>query len=497
MKAQTLFYKMVFLVLFTFLLPFAGWSQWEPDFQLTTTPGSYTSDNNAWCIAARDNQIHVVWAGSLTLTDAILYKNSPDGGVTWNEQVLLSAMYTYSSSPAVAVSGDHVHVVWSQTVAGNNSEIYYNHSTDGGATWIGAVRLTNSLLDSQHPVIAAVGQHVYVIWEDRRNYPPNGNYTELYFKKSSDGGVNWSEDAKLTTPVEENPGFPSIATNNGTLHLAYSKTPFSIGQEIFYCRFSEQAGTWSEPVRLSFNNQAGVGRYPTIGATGNNVYVFWSDSRDEVDYYELYFARSQDAGETWGSESRLTFAGDDSYGPNVAVSGDALHLIWNEHRDGNWEIYYKNSTDAGLSWSTDTRLTNDASDSWYPSVALNGQSVNVVWCDNRTGEWNVFYKRNPNGNPLGLELYDQPDLRTQEMIVVAPSPAEGLFSVQIRKDDSENNFDIQSLELANLYGEILEIQHPTPGTRNNELNITHLPAGTYFIRINFENQTIVKKLVKI
>ena len=158
---------------------------------------------------------------------------------------------------------------------------------------------------------------------------------------------------------------------------------------------------------------------------------------------------------------------------------------------------HKNSTDAGLSWSTDTRLTNDASDSWYPSVALNGQSVNVVWCDNRTGEWNVFYKRNPNGNPLGLELYDQPDLRRQEMIVVAPSPAEGLFSVQIRKDDSENNFDFQSLELANLYGEILEIRHPAPETRNLELNITHLPAGTYFIRINFGNQTIVKKLVKI
>jgi hypothetical protein len=30
-----------------------------------------------------------------------------------------------------------------------------------------------------------------------------------------------------------------------------------------------------------------------------------------------------------------------------------------------------------------------------------------------------------------------------------------------------------------------------------ELNLSYLPAGIYFIRINLENQTIVKKIIKL
>lgn len=501
MKTNNLFFKTIILAVITTLLPFIGWSQWEQDLKLTSTPGSYTSDNNAWCIAARENQVHVVWAGALTATDAVLYKRSPDGGITWDEEILLSAMFTYSSSPAIAVSGNNVHVVWSQTVTTNNSDIFYNHSADGGITWNGAVSLTNSLLESDKPTIAVNGNSVYVVWEDRRDYPPNGLYMELYFKKSTDGGQNWSEDLKLTSPVEERPGFPSIAVVGETIHLAYSKTPFNVGQEIYYLRSTDQGGFWSEPVRLSFNNQAGVGRYPTIGANYENVYVFWSDSRDEVDYYELYFARSQDAGETWGNETRLTFAGEDSYGPNVSVSGDALHLTWNEHRDGNWEIYYKNSMDNGMTWSADTRLTNDAANSWYPSIAVAGQIVNVVWCDNRAGDWNIYYKRDPSGNPVNVEEHESMEAGGRESVELYPNPTTGKFKIT---NADYPNIEIRNIELLDLYGKSINNWHPAPNTMNLELgaqytepDISPLPAGIYFIRISFENQTIVKKIIKL
>jgi len=504
MKTNESYFKTIILAVITTLLPFIGCSQWEPDLKLTSTPGSYTSDNNSWCIAAWDNQVHVVWVGALTATDAVLYKRSPDGGISWNEEVLLSAMFTYSSSPAIAVYENNVHVAWSQAVGDNNSEIFYNHSTDGGATWLGAVGLTNSLLDSQRPVVGVEGQNVYVIWEDSRDYPPNGNYMELYFKKSSDGGVNWSEELKLTAPAEEQPGFPSIAVRGGTIHLAYSKTPFNVGQEIYYCRSTDQGGAWSDPVRLSFNNQAGVGRYPTIGANGENVYVFWSDSRDEGDYYELYFTRSQDAGETWGNETRLTFAGDDSYGPNIAVSGDALHLTWNEHRDGNWEIYYKNSMDNGMTWSTDTRLTNDAANSWYPSIAVAGQTVNVAWCDNRTGDWNIYYKRDPSGNPVGVEETGGPGDRERGSVMVFPNPTSGKFQITSTKYQTNSKFQISNfiIELVDLFAKPVAISPllrmgEGPGAGNLELDISGYPAGIYFVRISLDNELILKKIVKL
>jgi hypothetical protein len=44
---------------------------------------------------------------------------------------------------------------------------------------------------------------------------------------------------------------------------------------------------------------------------------------------------------------------------SVAVSGSTVSLLWSDFRDGNSEIYYKRSTNDGISWGTDTRLTNN------------------------------------------------------------------------------------------------------------------------------------------
>jgi len=58
-----------------------------------------------------------------------------------------------------------------------------------------------------------------------------------------------------------------------------------------------------------------------------------------------------------------------------------------------------NSLNAGLNWGTDTRLTNNPATSWFPSVSVSGASVHVVWQDNRDGNYEIYYKRNPTGFP--------------------------------------------------------------------------------------------------
>ncbi|HEY5535014.1 MAG TPA: hypothetical protein VIL99_08800, partial [Ignavibacteria bacterium] len=86
----------------------------------------------------------------------------------------------------------------------------------------------------------------------------------------------------------------------------------------------------------------------------------------------------------------------------IASSGNVIHVVWTDDRDGNREIYYKRSTDAGVNWEADTRLTNDTSKSWIPSVAVSGSVVHVVWNDNRDGNYEIYYKRDPTGNPTGI-----------------------------------------------------------------------------------------------
>lgn len=42
---------------------------------------------------------------------------------------------------------------------------------------------------------------------------------------------------------------------------------------------------------------------------------------------------------------------------SIAASGDSIHVVWSDNRDGNDEIYYKRSVDGGLTWGDDIRLT--------------------------------------------------------------------------------------------------------------------------------------------
>ena len=54
--------------------------QWQPDVRLTNDPASsYTSTNNAWCVASSGNVVHVVWYDNRDGNNEIYYKRNPAG----------------------------------------------------------------------------------------------------------------------------------------------------------------------------------------------------------------------------------------------------------------------------------------------------------------------------------------------------------------------------------------------------------------------------------
>jgi hypothetical protein len=123
---------------------------------------------------------------------------------------------------------------------------------------------------------------------------------------------------------------------------------------------------WEQDVRLTNNTS---NKYdPVISSSGSNIHIVWYDDRDGND--EIYYKNSSDSGVTWSSDYRLTSASLASFEPDIAVSGTSIHIVWEDQRDGNFEIYYKNSSDNGITWSLDYNLTDDVSSSLGPSRDL-------------------------------------------------------------------------------------------------------------------------------
>jgi hypothetical protein len=82
----------------------------------------------------------------------------------------------------------------------------------------------------------------------------------------------------------------------------------------------------------------------------------------------------------------------------------------------------------------------------------------------------------------------------QVEITVLPNPTTGKFKVQNEK--CKVSVEVKRIEVVGIDGRLLQTRNPEPETRNPELDISNLPAGFYFINIYFEDQSIVKKIIK-
>ena len=85
----------------------------------------------------------------------------------------------------------------------------------------------------------------------------------------------------------------------------------------------------------------------------------------------------------WTPAKRLTWTSADSFNPAIARdSQDAIHVVWDDSKSGNAEVYYRKSTDGGVSWNPVQRLTWTTGWSYRPAIAVDSNDViHVVWDD--------------------------------------------------------------------------------------------------------------------
>jgi len=243
---------------------------------------------------------------------------SPPKRLTWTDG-------TTEKTSLYIDKGDNLHLVWYDDSPGN-ADIFYKSSQDEGLNWTAPKRLSWNSDESWHPFVTADSQNnPHVVWQD--NTP--GNW-EIFYKKSSDGGTSWSAIKRLT---------------------------------------------WT----------AGNTFWPLISFNSNDVlHLFWhDDARSSSGNYEIYYRKSTDEGNLWSALKRLTWTVASSFYVSVALGSDnSIHMVWADRNPGNWEIFYKKSTDSGNTWMVPVRLTWTDSESIRPCVCLDSlNNPYIVYCD--------------------------------------------------------------------------------------------------------------------
>jgi len=230
------------------------------------------------------DSVHVVWQDSTPGNWEIHYKRSTDAGTTWGGTKRLTGTAGESLYPAIDSSGS-VHVVWEDGTPGN-SEVYYRRSTDGGTTWNAATRLTWTPAGSFAPdIVMGTSNQVHVVWSD-----DNPGNDEIFYKRSTDGGATWSAARRLTWTTGGS-FVPTIAVDSGDqVHIAWHDDT-SGDNEIYYKMSTDGGTTWGAIVRLA--KMMGQSEYPAMAIdTGDIIHIVWQDDTDGG-LPEIYYTNSK------------------------------------------------------------------------------------------------------------------------------------------------------------------------------------------------------------
>ena len=377
-KLMTLVFGIVFLAVG------AAQAQWTPAMRLTWTAG------NSWYPAIAvdsSGRIHVAWRDYTPGNSEIYYKKSSNGGTTWTTDKRLSWTSGDSYAPAiVADAGGNLHLVWDDTTPWKRG-IFYRKSTNAGATWSASTMITPSSGESFLLALTVDSfSRLHVFWCDSAPYN-----VEIYYKRSTDGGATWSANKRITWTAIHSYWPDVAADSSGGLHLVWQDD--SLGNYDIYYRKSTDGGiTWGTRKHLTFT--PGASQIPAIAVDlSGALHVVWYDQTPGN--YEIFHKRSTDGGGTWEASQRLTMNAGDSQAPAIAVdSSNQIHLVWQDKTPGFGEIYYKKSTDGGLTWSANQRLSQTAGNSYVPAIVVDlAGLLNIVWQDDTPGNAEIYHQK--------------------------------------------------------------------------------------------------------
>ena len=125
-----------------------------------------------------------------------------------------------------------------------------------------------------------------------------------------------------------------------------------------------------------------------IAANGNNIYAVWTE-----EYYEVFLKAKLNG--VWTTSERISTGSPGGiYGisayPSVAVWNNDVHVVWEDYRTGDFEIFYRRFSGG---WGSPINLSGDPAESRVPVITVtSGGNILLMWQDNRTGIYEIYSK---------------------------------------------------------------------------------------------------------
>lgn len=341
----------------------------------------------------------------------LYFKMSTNSGVSWLDTVHVpqSATGTFPDYPKLPTSTKGRYLLVTYYNAGGNGYEGIARSTNWGQTWNATQQyLSNATGQGGSPAFdpRPTSNMAYAAW----GQPADWNPPQVWFNRSTDLGATWTTprnifNVNLSSTIgrsRPNHTFPVlIVDGNGKLYLTIQNRMTGTGYDAAVYTSTDMGTTWRGPVQINDGNGGNADSVnahcliPNITIDRyNRPHVFWYDNRrySPTLSWDVYYTYSNDGGLTWARNERINDVTPIATSVNMSQMGDfqqidcddtRLYCEWSDHRNGR------------NSWSyiaTATRL--------LPPVGVEEKPTGNPWVQ---GRFNLEDSR-PNPVMHGTEL---------------------------------------------------------------------------------------------
>jgi hypothetical protein len=298
------------------------------------------------------------------------------------------------SCPVVAWTGTEFVIAWIDQRDGNE-EVYLARLDETGAKIGADIRVTVDGSRSRNPAIAGTGSGFAIAWADDRD----GN-SEIYLARFADDASRIGGDIRVTDAAESS-SHPSVAWTGNTYALSWQDLRDG-DLEIYAARLSASGIKLGSDVRIM--DAPGLSLGPSVVWSGRELLIAWRDE-SAGGGSQLFFAQVDAAGNEIGQETQITTQAMLMLSQSIAWTGAETLALWDDNRNGNFDIYGARIDSSGNKIGDDIRITTDGAGGIEPSLAWNGSEAGMTWQSERGDEESIYMTRlTAQGEPIGSEM---------------------------------------------------------------------------------------------
>jgi large repetitive protein len=213
--------------------------------------------------------------------------------------------------------------------------------TPGGAVLFPSIGLTYSMTTATRVPVVAFGQSVYLVaWWDNRAY------SDIYGARVTPAGG--LVDPLGGFPIAQGPDsqiWPAMTFGGGQFFVTWDYRAVGSGNgDVYGARLTEN-GAVLDPSGIPIATGPHDQRTSAVAFDGTNYLVVWTDGTESGDIYCARVAPDGTVLDTAGIP--VSTAAGDQRAPAIAFDGVNFLIVWQDKRNGDWDVYGSRVTPAG------------------------------------------------------------------------------------------------------------------------------------------------------